>query len=715
MPSIAFTSDQLTESQRKAVYHIDGPMLVLAGPGSGKTRVITSRIANLIENGVKPWNICAITFTNKAAEEMRARLTAGNCPSGVNASTFHSLCVRILRQYSVQAGLKDNFTIYDTDDQRRCMKQCIKDCDFDSTNFTPAKMLERISNYKNDLESPDAVQGRAEDYYTQVSAKIYKHYQVLLANNNAMDFDDLLFKTAMLIRDNEEVRNELSNRYRYLLVDEYQDTNHAQYQIAKGMALAHGNICVTGDPDQSIYRWRGADIANILAFEKDWPSALVVKLEENFRSTPNILEMADKLISNNTQRKEKRLIATLPKGTDAEITRTADEAEESQTVADGIKALMRKGVNLNEVAIFYRVNSMSRSIEEGLVKRQIPYQVVRGVEFYARKEIRDIISYLKLVSNPDDDIALLRAVATHSRGIGKTSLDKLARHANVKNQTLYAAMRRADQITTIGKATQTKMAAFAVMIEKFCKNIDGKVSDLMKDIFEETGLGDVMRAAGEKQESALENISELINSAAKYDEQDENPNLLDYLQSIALYSDTDAYQAESSKVSLMTLHAAKGLEFDYVFIVGLEDGLLPHERSLGGDNEELEEERRLFFVGITRARKELQITYAKHRVMRGQFLRTTPSQFLSEVGYSYNEFDVDFGADKFNASFTPKPKAPKKDAAYVPGQLVRHKKFGLGRVKEFLDLGDNSVIVVSFNSGTTKSLMMAYAKLEKIQ
>ena len=715
MSTTAFSADKLTESQRKAVYHIDGPLLVLAGPGSGKTRVITSRIANLIENGVKPWSICAITFTNKAAEEMRDRLTASACPSGVVASTFHSLCVRLLRQYSIQANLKDNFSIYDTDDQRRCMKQAIKDCDFDSNNFTPAKMLERISNYKNDLESPQSVEDRADDYFTQVSAKIYKTYQNLLANNNAMDFDDLLYKTAMLLRSNEDVRLELSNRFKYLLVDEYQDTNHAQYQIAKGLALSHGNICVTGDPDQSIYRWRGADIANIMAFEKDWPKAVVVKLEENFRSTPNILDMADKLISNNTERKDKRLIATLPPGKDAEITRTADESEESQTVADGIKELMAKGVNLNEVAIFYRVNSMSRPIEEALVKKQIPYQVVRGVEFYARKEIRDIISYLKLVSNPDDNVALLRAVSTHSRGIGKTSLDKLARHAQTNNQTLYAAMRRADLVTTIGKATQTKMAAFAVMIEKFQKAADGKVAELMKDIFEETGLGDVMRNAGEKQETALENISELINSAAKYDEQDDDPNLLDYLQSIALYSDTDAYQAESSKVSLMTMHAAKGLEFDHVFIIGLEDGILPHERSLGGDDEELEEERRLFFVGITRARKQLQITYAKHRVMRGQFLRTTPSQFLNEIGYTYNEFDVDFGSDKFNKGFTPKPKEPKKDAAYVPGELVRHKKFGLGRVKEFLDLGDNSVIVVNFNSGTTKSLMMAYAKLEKIQ
>lgn len=712
----AFVVDHLTASQRKAVFHREGPLLVLAGPGSGKTRVITSRIAALIDSGVKPWNICAITFTNKAAEEMRERIASSTDAKGVRASTFHSLCVWILRVYAEQAGLNKNFSIYDTGDQKRCVKDAIKSAQVDTTNFPPARMLDAIGKFKNSLYDTSYAVENADNYYAKVVAKIYVGYQKILASNNALDFDDLLVKTAFLLRDFPDVRSDLNRRFQYLLVDEYQDTNHAQYQIAKGLALDHRNICVTGDPDQSIYRWRGADISNILEFEKDWPDATVVKLEENFRSTPNILALADKLIAKNTRRKQKRLIATLPDGEDVHFEACDDEADEAETVSEKVRDLMEAGKDLNEIAVFYRVNSMSRAVEEAFIEEQIPYQVVRGVEFYSRKEIRDVISYLRLIANPDDDVACVRATGTHSRGIGKTTIERLAAYADRQAISLYTAMGEADRVESLNRSAQAKLVGFAKMIESFKADMEGPVAPLMEHVFEETGLQSVMRQGGEKLAAALENISELINAAAKYDRQTESPSLLDYLQSIALYSDTDAYDAHSGRVSLMTLHAAKGLEFEHTFIIGLEEGLLPHERSLDLGPEELEEERRLFFVGITRAKLVLTVTYARHRTVHGQYLRTMPSQFLYEVGFDTHEQEsqIEFDDNIFEKPSLSVGVPVKKSAAYVRGQVVRHGKFGLGRIKEFHDLGANSIVVVSFNSGKVKSLMVAYANLEKV-
>ena len=707
--------ENFTDSQKEAISHKDGPLLVLAGPGSGKTRVITSRIAALIEAGVRPWNICAITFTNKAAEEMRIRVDQSTPAQGVYVSTFHSLCVWILRRYAEQAQIQANFSIFDTKDQKRCMKEAIADCHIDVTSFTPARMLDCISRLKNDLEDAEQFEARADDYFSKNAAKVYTRYQQLLKKNNALDFDDLLVQTAFLLRDHEEVRQQLSERFRYLLVDEYQDTNHAQYQIAKGIALAHRNICVTGDPDQSIYRWRGADIENILAFEKDWPEAKVVKLEENFRSTPNILEKADQLIASNTKRKAKALIPTRSKGQDVVIHTCEDESKEAHWVAEQAEILINEGKDPNEIAIFYRVNSMSRTIEEAFVQRQLPYQVIRGVEFYARKEIRDLLAYLKVMVNPQDDIAYLRAVGTHPRGIGKTSLDRLAQFSRINGLSLLEAGLRAEQVETINRPTRGRIIEFSKMIQSFCDDVTGKVAPLMERVFVETGMEQAVKA----EEDAAENISELISAAAEFDERVEEPNLMDYLQMIALYSDSDAYDAESGRMSLMTMHAAKGLEFDHVFIIGLEDGILPHERSMGETGDDLEEERRLFFVGITRARKTLHITYARHRVIRGQFIRSTPSQFLYEIGFEGESDTFDTGwdhLDRFNQ--VPPTKKLKIEAkpgqAYLVNQLVEHKKFGLGRVKEYLDLGEDSIVVVKFNSGNTKSLMVKYAKLTKI-
>jgi len=709
--SAAVPLEKLTASQKKAVLHKDGPLLVLAGPGSGKTRVITCRISALIESGVRPYHICAITFTNKAAEEMRNRVDAADS-RGACISTFHSLCVRLLRQYAEQAGIQPGFTIYDSGDQLRCMKEAVSACQVDSGNFSPSRMLEFVSRLKNNLEDVESFKAAAYDHFGKTAAKVYASYQAILAKNNALDFDDLLVKTALLLRNHPQVRMELSNRFQYLLIDEYQDTNHAQYQIARLLAQAHGNICVTGDPDQSIYRWRGADIGNILAFEKDWPKAVVIKLEENFRSCGKILACADKLIACNTRRKAKRLIATRPEGSDVEFLAADDENAEARLLADRILKQITAGVDPGQIAVFYRINSMSRPIEEAFMRARIHYQVVRGVEFYARKEIQDFLSYLKLIANPLDDLAFLRAIATHSRGIGKTSVDKLVQFARESGKSLLAAADCADHLTSVSSSTRTRLREFARMIHKFQQDSTGEVAPQMDCVFAETGYADALKS--EANTDAIENINELINAAAEYDREAENPSLLDYLQSIALYSDTDAYDAGTSKVSLMTMHAAKGLEFDHVYIAGLEEGLLPHERSAHSPDD-LEEERRLFFVGITRARNSLTVTYARHRVLRGQFIRSTPSQFLYEVGFGGEK--VSFAEDAYGIddekSVVEPSACPPRSGMFKVGEMVVHNTFGPGRVKEFLDLGPDSIVVVQFQSGKTKSLMVKYANLTR--
>lgn len=705
-------TEQLTESQKKAVFHKDGPLLILAGPGSGKTRVITHRVVALIEEGVRPYNICAITFTNKAAEEMRQRAYALGAPSGVLLSTFHSLCVRILRQYSLQANLKPNFSIYDASDQKRCIKQALKDCQFDTANFAPSKMAAAISTLKNNTENIEEFAENADSYFSKVLAKVYKCYQHILAERNALDFDDLLMRTALLLEKDSQVRTEISNRYKYILVDEYQDTNQAQYKIAKLMASTHNNICATGDPDQSIYRWRGADIRNILAFESDYPDAAVIKLEENFRSTPNILEAADKLIAVNQNRKEKTLIATRPPGTQIISANYEDERKEAEAVANEIAKLTCKGIDPRQIAVFYRVNSMSRVLEEALIKSQIPYQIVRGVEFYGRKEIRDVLAYLKILVNPEDQVALLRVINTPARGIGKTTIDRVKAYAVQNHSILWDTLKKASQIDTLPNAPKAKIAMFVNMIEQFKKTADGPVAALIENVFDKSGLKNFFQAAQVPDKNEIENVNELINAAGKFDKESENPTLIDYLQQISLFSDADAYDSSNRQVALMTLHASKGLEFDNVFIIGLEEGLLPHERS-SDDQDQMEEERRLFFVGITRTKSRLHISYARYRTVYGQMIRTIPSPFLFEAGLMhepqlsehtivYEPFD-DYSRTEY-----------KTEPPFKKNQLVEHKKFGLGRVQQFTDLGENSTVDIKFNSGQTKTLVLKYANLLKV-
>jgi len=705
--------DELTASQRKALFHVEGPLLVLAGPGSGKTRVITCRIAALIDSGVRPYNICAITFTNRAAEEMRQRAASYGAAGGAHISTFHSLCVRVLRKYAgamaaTGSPIRSNFSIYDDSDQGRCVRGAVKQCELDTKNFSPGRCLAAISALKNRLVDADAFAAEADDFFSKALAKIYRRYQSILNANNALDFDDLLMETALLLENNPQVRGELNNRFRFLLVDEYQDTNHAQYRIARALASEHNNICVTGDPDQSIYRWRGADIGNILAFEKDWPDAAVVKLEENFRSTPNILNLADKLIAFNKQRKEKRLVATRQAGEDVSVNVLEDEEEEAAAVARQIKELREQGSSLNGIAVFYRTNAMSRSLEEAFIREKIPYQVVRGVEFYNRKEIRDMLAYLKVLANTSDEVSLLRIINTPARGIGKTTIERIRSYAAAQGISFHAALGRVGQIDSLGNGPKAKVAVFVEMLNQFRQDVEGPVAPLARRIFVESGIQRYLESRDVKEESALENIDALINAAAEYDERSEEPSLVDYLQEISLFSDTDSYDASGERVALMTLHAAKGLEFENVFIIGLEDGILPHERS-ASSSEELEEERRLFFVGITRAKDCLWISYSRYRTFHGQFLRTIQSPFLYEIGVEVRNAAEDEDDD---AGFEDTGWAVPK---FIVGELVGHKSFGLGRVREYVDIGEDSVVVVKFNTGQTKTLMVKYAKLLKMQ
>ncbi len=690
--------------------------MVLAGPGSGKTRVITYRIAALIESGVKPYQICAITFTNKASEEMRQRAALLGASAGAHISTFHSLCVQILRRYAQAAGVHPNFSIYDEADQMRCVKEALHECDVDATSLPPGRVLEAISTLKNKLIDAEAFKLQAEDFFSRTLAKVYTRYQRTLTERNGLDFDDLLMKAALLLENDSTVCRELSERFQYLQIDEYQDTNHAQYRLAKALVSSHNNICVVGDPDQSIYRWRGADIRNIMAFEKDWPGATIIRLEENFRSTAAILRAADKLIACNRHRKPKSLVPVRTHEGHVNVDCYEDEAQEADAVAGRIQELLGKGVSGRDIAVFYRINAMSRALEEAFIRRRVSYQVVRGVEFYNRKEIRDILAYLKVLVNPADEVALQRIINTPTRGIGKVTVDKLTDFASRSGLTLFDAVRRASEVPGLSGAVKEKLGDFVKMIEGFAGQIESKVAPLMERVFTETGLASALKSAGLEGQTAVENVEELISTAAAYDKQADEPSLVDYLQQIALFSDADVYNEASGQVALMTLHAAKGLEFEHVFIIGLETGLLPHERA-NGNQDEMEEERRLFFVGVTRAKTNLYISYSRYRTIRGQYLRTIPSQFLYELGADLLHEVPEPEAEVQECRLPPAPRpqpAPSRPAPFSPGELVRHKTFGVGRVKKFVDMGANSVITISFTSGQTKSLLLQYAELTKV-
>lgn len=636
---------RLTESQREAVEHFRGPLLVLAGPGSGKTRVITHRIARLIERGVSPRRMLALTFTNKAAEEMSHRVDFLVPGSRVWVSTFHRFCARLLREYAELVGLHSNFTIFDTDDQRALIKRALSDLDLDSTQYAPAKINAAISRMKNELITPDVVEAaRREqvtmDFQTIVTARIYPEYQRRLRESNAVDFDDLLLHVVSLLQTNPELRSELDHQYEYILVDEYQDTNKAQYEIIRALAHDVPNLCVTGDPDQSIYGWRGARIDNILRFESDYPDAQVVRLEENFRSTQSILRVADSLIEHNVHRKAKRLKTDNESGDEVKLHRFWTGKDEAEEIASQIRRDIEAGVwEWSDIAIFYRVNWLSREIELALGRNRVPYQVAAGLAFYERAEVKDMLAYLRTIENPADRAATLRIINNPPRGIGKSTLEKLIRFADRHELTLVEAAEHAREIPELSAGPTKALLAFSELMRGLREKATGPVAELLRAVLSETSYGDDWRESDDEHEQQrLGNVIELITSAQQFDEHaGESRSLQTFLETTSLVSDTDFVDESSGKVTLMTLHAAKGLEFPVVYIVGFEQNLIPHERAMYEQEDlrrmqmALEEERRLLFVGMTRAMKQLHLTSTVERHSFGRPLRTVRSQFETEI------------------------------------------------------------------------------------
>lgn len=624
----------LTEPQREAAAHLDGPLLILAGPGSGKTRVVTHRIAHLLSSGVPAWQIAALTFTNKAADEMRTRVEALAPGQPVWMGTFHRFCAQLLRRYATMVGLSENYSIYDTADAKKAMKRAIEAADVSTTHASPDKIAANISRAKNRLVTPEMMQGQSLSPGDAVAARVYPIYQQQLLTANAVDFDDLLMHVAKLLRENPELRSELDAKYRYILVDEYQDTNLAQYAIVRAMSIDYPNLSVTGDPDQSIYGWRGADLNNILDFEKDYPAVKTVRLEKNYRSTPNILRVADELIRHNRKRKSKELYTDNDEGEQVILRLFDNGYQEADSIVDEIaSAVHAKGMRPSDFAIFYRMNSLSRSIEHSLRSRGIPYQIVNGLEFYQRREVKDLLAYLHLINNPSHDVALTRVINVPTRGIGAKTVEKLQRYANANNVTMLEAARNTDRIEDLAKRSATMVAKFVQIYDRLAHKATATLEDLLRYIVEEIKYDEYVEKTAVEQQDAepMANVDELITAAVEFDRcHPEDGSLELFLEQVALVADTDGFEASNDRVTLMTLHAAKGLEFPGVFIVGVEDDLLPHARSKDRESS-FEEERRLLFVGITRAEKILQLSCCKSRIVRGEMRPVIPSPFLNEL------------------------------------------------------------------------------------
>ncbi len=788
----------LTPSQRQAVEHLDGPLLVLAAAGSGKTRVITRRIAYLVSQGVPPWSILALTFTNKAAGEMRERIHTllahdERMTRGLTTTTFHALCARLLRRYADRAGLKPDYTIYDASDQAALMKRTINELNISTSNFPPRSVLSTISSAKNELKDAKAYAADAGDFYTIRVAKIYEAYEKNLRSANAVDFDDLLVLTAKLLRDDEQVRAQIQNRWSYLLIDEYQDTNHAQFMIASLIAgegrempgmpgeFLEPNVCVVGDPDQSIYAWRGADISNILEFEERYPGAAVIKLGENFRSTAPILAVADTLIRNNKKRKHKDLIAHREGGEEVTVEICRDEHHEATLAADYFEKMSQTGLEWRDMAVFYRTNALSRVMEDALRQRGIPYVIARGTAFYEREEIKNAIAYLRVVANQADGVSLSRIVNTPTRAIGKTTLNRLSEFAAIENATMFDVMRRASEVPVLNARATTAVDKFVQLIDDLTghgsfmgSRITESLADLVERVIRESGLEkmytDQARSTKtESDEQRIDNLNELVSSAADFEEtyQPEDdpaafpgadvmekgerapvPPLLAmlraYLESIALVADADKVDPAQGAITLMTLHASKGLEFGAVAMVGLEEGLLPHSRALSSEDD-LEEERRLCFVGITRAMSHLRITCARYRAVRGFAERTMPSRFLEELGQEHVVFsdlaestwdegldqrieDEGFAETPVVRSRTPgTSRGPSGSTSstsgsaaragiqrdYPPGCTVRHPQFGIGTVVAVMG-GSMARAKVKFRQVGEKTLVLEHARLRRL-
>jgi DNA helicase-2/ATP-dependent DNA helicase PcrA len=630
--------ENLTAAQREAVLHDDGPLLILAGPGSGKTRVVTHRIARMLYDGVPGRQILALTFTNKAAEEMRLRVERLAPASQVWVGTFHRFCAQLLRKYAPFVGLEANYTIYDTSDSFQALRRAMGQLQIDTAFTSPESIAREISWAKNNLITPEQYKAGSGKPLGSVVQKIYPAYQAKLASSNAVDFDDLLMHVATMLRHSPEVREGLDERYRYILVDEYQDTNLAQYVIARALSQDYPNLAVTGDPDQSIYGWRGANLNNILNFEKDFPTVRIVRLERNYRSTKSILRVADELISHNLRRKKKALFTENVQGEPVRMVTYRTNKDEAEGIAAEIAAEIAAGRRARDFAIFYRTNALSRSFEFAFREAGVPYQMVNGVEFFQRKEIKDVLAYLQLVNNPHDEVALLRVINTPTRGIGKTTIERLAHFAGQHGMTLLDAARDAKRVKAVSARAAKLVGQFVQIVDRLIASAHGTIEELLGLVLNETGYEAMLKGSGdEEDEERLANIQELLTVAREFDErhpgvsgQPDEGQLEAFLEETALVNDTDAWEKQLDRVTLMTLHASKGLEFPCVYLVAVEEGLLPHERSRG-QADQLEEERRLMFVGITRAQQRLQISLAQYRDFRGERKPVIPSSFLMDL------------------------------------------------------------------------------------
>ncbi len=741
--------DTLNEQQKQGVFTTDGPVLILAGAGSGKTRVLTHRTAYLIEEkGVNPYHIMAITFTNKAAGEMRERIDnlVGYGSESIWVSTFHSTCVRILRRHIDRIGFDTNFTIYDADDSKTVMKDICKRLNIDTKMYKEKSLLAAISSAKDELISPEEFALRAvnaRDYAKRKQSEVYREYQETLRKNNALDFDDLIVKTVELFETDPEVLDYYQERFRYIMVDEYQDTNTAQFKLISLLARKYKNLCVVGDDDQSIYKFRGANIYNILNFEKYFPEAVTIRLEQNYRSTKNILNAANGVIANNIGRKEKTLWTDNPEGEKIDFEQFDTAYEEADYVARDILSGTKSGrYHYGDYAVLYRTNAQSRLFEERFITSNIPYKIVGGVNFYARKEIKDLLAYLKTIDNGRDDLAVRRIINVPKRGIGATTLLKVADWASVCGISFYDALKQAEEVPNLGKAS-LKIRPFVNFIQTMRSKapIIG-VSELLREIIEETGYVRELEAEGTDEATArIENIDELISKVVAYEESEEQPTLSGFLEEVALVADIDGLEEGSDYVVLMTLHSAKGLEFPKVFLAGMEDGLFPSYMSIVADNptEAIEEERRLAYVGITRAREELAITCARTRMVRGETQYNKVSRFVKEIPSELLSAEIRQKEPKessFAKRTVTKPKrtslrdqpsgqnmqsqiftgaAMKKTALdYGVGDRVSHVKFGTGTVKAVMDGGRDYEVTVDFDTAGTKKMFAGFAKLKKI-
>lgn len=739
--------DTLNPPQQEAVFHTEGPLLILAGAGSGKTRVLTHRIAHLIaDKGVNPFNILAITFTNKAAQEMRERVDKLTGADGMSVwvATFHSTCVRILRRYIDRLGYDNRFTIYDSDDQKTLMKEICRKLNIDTKKYKERSLLAQISHAKDEMITPDEMEMNAGgDFNQKKVAQVYREYQAALKSNNALDFDDLLVKTVELFQNCGDVLESYQEKFRYIMVDEYQDTNTVQFKFVSLLAARYGNLCVVGDDDQSIYKFRGANIGNILGFERVFPDAKVIRLEQNYRSTKNILNAANEVIANNAARKEKRLWTENPEGEKLHFRQFMNGFEEAEyVIGDIAKKKSEHLADYRECAILYRTNAQSRLFEEKCLKANIPYKIVGGINFYARKEIKDLLCYLKTIDNSADDLAVRRILNVPKRGIGATTVGRVQDYADYMNVSFYDALRVAEEVPSIGRSLN-KIEGFVTFIQSLKSKAQAySVTEILEEVIDLTGYVDELKAEDtEESRARIENIDELISKTVSYEEamkaEGREATLSGFLEEIALIADIDTVDPDQDYVLLMTLHSAKGLEFPYVYLAGMEDGMFPSSMCIFSDDPtDMEEERRLCYVGITRAMKELTLTSARQRLVRGETQYNKVSRFVREIPRELVELGTTIQEHKPSMQETPSPKnsymqmrqtfrakpfeaqnfkvTKAASLDYGVGDTVRHIKFGVGIVRDIVEGGRDYEVTVDFDKVGVKKMFAGFAKLKKI-